>query len=219
MLGQASMFVIASRVFLCDCSSLGGLIMPQVFVWVFESERGGGGRSEEEKWNKMTVSECCFICMLTSTYICRSGKLDTDGFVYAVLTPMVISHIVMFVIKNNNLYFESGSAACTASLLTASLATYYLHNIQRWLKSCLEFGDWKCVGILFIVSYSENLYFESQNDSWVGGTTEWFIDHASQTHPCDWRKITNKWWWGIASSLRLMSKKTHRKITFLSFCF
>lgn len=52
-----------------------------------------------EKGNKMTVSECCFICMLTATYIFRSGKsentlIDTDSTVYAVFTPVVISHIV-----------------------------------------------------------------------------------------------------------------------------
>lgn len=52
-----------------------------------------------EKGNKMTVSKCCFIFMLTSTYICKSGKseklqIQTAQF-YAVFTPMVISHIVM----------------------------------------------------------------------------------------------------------------------------
>lgn len=45
--------------------------------------------------------------MLTATYIFRSGKFENTGLqtqtVYAVFTPVVISHFVMFVLRNNNL--------------------------------------------------------------------------------------------------------------------
>lgn len=120
------------------------------------------------------------------------------------------------VIKNNNLCNLRLHSLFVDSLIGHLLSAYY----STLIKSYLEFGDGKCVGILYSVWLMfRNLYFELQNDSWVGGTTEWFIDRAPQIHKCDCRKTTKKQWWGIACGLRLMSKKTHGKITFLSAYF
>lgn len=52
-----------------------------------------------EKGNKMTVSECGAICVLTATYICKPGKSENiqprmtqfAAFCF-FFTPMVISH-------------------------------------------------------------------------------------------------------------------------------
>lgn len=55
-----------------------------------------------QKGNKITVSKCCFILHDNINLHIQVWKV-TDGTVYAVLTPMVLSHIAVFVIKNNKL--------------------------------------------------------------------------------------------------------------------
>lgn len=46
-----------------------------------------------EKGNKMTVSDCCFICLLSyARYICMSGKLQAQTVLFSFNTHGQISH-------------------------------------------------------------------------------------------------------------------------------
>lgn len=172
--------------------------MLQVFVWMFEKEGGGWEEKKEIKW----VSVISFACKLLPTYAELESLRNNSNKWDNLCTH---GHFTYWNIclRNDYLSLEySIGAACVARLLIAPLVSHDLH-ILPLIKSCLEYWDGKCVGILHIVwLIFRNLYFEWQNDSWVGGNTEWFMDCGSQIHRCNWRKTTKKGWWRKASGLR-----------------
>lgn len=93
---RLGMFMIAPVVFLCNWSSVEVWSCLLLSFWKWTKRR----RVEREKGDKITVNKCCFICTITSTYIYRKIYWKvTGGTVYAALTPMVLSHIALFVLR------------------------------------------------------------------------------------------------------------------------